>query len=222
MKRLRARLTYANVVSTLALFLVLAGGTAFAAKQMVPKNSVGTKQIKNRAVTGSKIAPGSITGSDINTGTLGAVPDAKHASSADQANNARSADTAKSADSATKAADAQTLQGLSPSQIEAAAKLGCPSGTILVAGQCFEGAPRTGNSYMNALKACAEAGMVLPAVSEMNTFDLATNNSGPLEWAGQPYFDGTDELAEVVKKGAIGPEGIFANHPYRCAISPSN
>ena len=33
MKRLRGNLTYANVISTTALFLVLAGGTAFAAKE---------------------------------------------------------------------------------------------------------------------------------------------------------------------------------------------
>jgi hypothetical protein len=45
MKHRKVRLTYANVTATLALFLVLAGGTAFAATQL-PANSVGTKQIK--------------------------------------------------------------------------------------------------------------------------------------------------------------------------------
>ncbi|HJZ36763.1 MAG TPA: hypothetical protein VJ204_10895 [Solirubrobacterales bacterium] len=56
MKRLSGKLTYANVVATLALFLVLAGGTAFAAKQMLPGNSVGTRQIKKEAVTPAKLS----------------------------------------------------------------------------------------------------------------------------------------------------------------------
>jgi hypothetical protein len=51
----RRRLTYANVVSTLALFLVVAGGSAFAATQL-SKNSVGTAQLKKEAVTAAKIA----------------------------------------------------------------------------------------------------------------------------------------------------------------------
>jgi hypothetical protein len=56
MKRVRSKLTYANVISTLALFLVLAGGTAFAAKEMLPKNSVGSEQIKKGAVTPKKLS----------------------------------------------------------------------------------------------------------------------------------------------------------------------
>ncbi len=76
MKQIRSRLTYANVMSSIAVFLVL-GGAAFAASQL-PRNSVGTKQLKRNAVTtakikksavnGSKIADGSITGVDINAG----------------------------------------------------------------------------------------------------------------------------------------------------------
>jgi hypothetical protein len=57
LNRLRGKLTYANVTATLALFLVLAGGTAFAASQMLPKNSVGAKQIRKGAVTPAKLAP---------------------------------------------------------------------------------------------------------------------------------------------------------------------
>ncbi len=57
MHRVRRQLTYSNVVATIALFLVLAGGTAFAATQMLPKNSVGARQIKKGAVTPAKLAP---------------------------------------------------------------------------------------------------------------------------------------------------------------------
>ena len=94
MKQIRKRLTYSNVMSSLAVFLVLGGATAFAAG--LAKNSVGSKQlkknavtsakIKNNAVTTSKIKNGAITGAKVNAGTIGTVPNATHASSADNAN----------------------------------------------------------------------------------------------------------------------------------------
>ena len=54
MKFARGRLTYANVMSSIAVFLVVAGGTAFAASQL-GKESVGTKQLKKEAVSLAKI-----------------------------------------------------------------------------------------------------------------------------------------------------------------------
>jgi hypothetical protein len=87
MRRLRGRLTYSNVVSTLCLFLLLGGGAAFAATQL-KKNSVGTKQIKNGAVTGAKIKKGTITGTNINLAKLGTVPSASNATTANTASTA--------------------------------------------------------------------------------------------------------------------------------------
>jgi hypothetical protein len=58
---MRRHLTYANVVSTLCLFIVL-GGSAYAAKQIVlPRNSVGAKQIRKHAITKAKLAPRLVT-----------------------------------------------------------------------------------------------------------------------------------------------------------------
>jgi hypothetical protein len=54
-QRIRSHLTYANVVATLCLFLLVGGGAAFAATQL-PKSSVGTRQLKKGAVTAAKIA----------------------------------------------------------------------------------------------------------------------------------------------------------------------
>jgi hypothetical protein len=74
MRRFLPRLTYANVIASLALFIAL-GGAAVAAG--LPKNSVGPNQIKkgavtskalrNKAVTAGKIAPKAVT-----AGKLGA------------------------------------------------------------------------------------------------------------------------------------------------------
>lgn len=48
------RLTYANVVATLCLFLLIGGGAAFAATEL-GRNSVGTKQLRDGAVTLRKV-----------------------------------------------------------------------------------------------------------------------------------------------------------------------
>src|SRR4051794_21477880 len=68
MSRLRPRLTYANVTSSLALVVALTGG-AYAATQL-PKNSVGPKQIKKNAVKSSKVKNHSLLSRDFKAGQL--------------------------------------------------------------------------------------------------------------------------------------------------------
>ena len=122
MRAAARQLSYANVVSTLCLFILLGGG-AYAATQL-PAKSVGTKQLKAGAVTGAKIKNGTITGAKIDSRTLATVPSATSAeratvaTSADRAataNHTATADQATKADLATKALDAETLGGSSPS-----------------------------------------------------------------------------------------------------------
>jgi hypothetical protein len=62
LSRVRARLTYANVVASLALFAALCG-SSYAALQL-PKGSVGTKQLQRNAVTSPKVKPGTLLLSD--------------------------------------------------------------------------------------------------------------------------------------------------------------
>jgi hypothetical protein len=63
-KQIRKRLTYANVMSSIAVFLVLGGATAFAASHL-GKNSVGAKQLKSNAVTTAKIKKNAVTATKI-------------------------------------------------------------------------------------------------------------------------------------------------------------
>jgi hypothetical protein len=69
MRQLRPGLNYANVIATLALFLALGGGAAYAADQLA-KGSVGTKQLKRDAVTGAKVKNGSLSAGDFRPGQL--------------------------------------------------------------------------------------------------------------------------------------------------------
>lgn len=68
-RRLRGTLSYANVVSTLCLFLLLGGGMAVAANQL-GKNTVGSKQLKKNAVTAAKIKANAVTGAKVKDGSL--------------------------------------------------------------------------------------------------------------------------------------------------------
>jgi hypothetical protein len=75
MKRLRAKLTYSNVMVTVLAVLVLGGGTAYAASHL-GKNSVGARQLKKGAVTPAKLnnaAKSTITGPRGATGATGAA-----------------------------------------------------------------------------------------------------------------------------------------------------
>ncbi|HMJ73818.1 MAG TPA: hypothetical protein VK471_10695 [Solirubrobacterales bacterium] len=54
------KLSYANVVSTLALFLALGGATAYAVNQLPPE-SIGAKQLRPGAVTADKIRKHAVT-----------------------------------------------------------------------------------------------------------------------------------------------------------------
>jgi hypothetical protein len=107
MNRIRPRLTFANVVSAIALFVALGGGAY--AVSIAKKNSVTSKSIKNgqvkgkdlakNAVNGAKVADNSLTGAEINESSVGKVPSATNANHA------------TSADSATSASNAATLDG---------------------------------------------------------------------------------------------------------------
>jgi hypothetical protein len=66
---LQAKLTYANVVSTLCLFLLLGGGAALAAGKL-GKNTVGTKQLKKESVTAVKIKKAAITAAKLQDGSV--------------------------------------------------------------------------------------------------------------------------------------------------------
>jgi hypothetical protein len=78
MRRIRAKLTYANVMATLAVFLVLSGGTAVAlhghntvqSDDLGPGAQVKASDVADNAVNGGNIANNSVTGGDVKESTL--------------------------------------------------------------------------------------------------------------------------------------------------------
>jgi hypothetical protein len=67
-RRMRSRLSYANVTASLALFIAL-GGTGYAAVTL-PRNSVGSAQLRTNAVGTKEIRRGAVRSSDIRNRTI--------------------------------------------------------------------------------------------------------------------------------------------------------
>lgn len=153
MQASRRRPSPALVLAIIALIASLAG-TAWAAG--LGKNSIGSKQLKskavttgkiaNSAVTGAKVRPGSLTGLDINLSKLGTVPEATNAQQAGNAN---------------------TVGG------HAAV---CPGGTTLIRGTCFDLALNpTVSGVKAASAACAAKGGYLPTTMELYSIRTVIN-----------------------------------------------
>jgi hypothetical protein len=74
MRAVGRRLTYANVVATLALFLALSGGVVWAAGKIGAKNlkanAVTAGKIKRNAVTNAKIRGNAVTAAKIKAGAV--------------------------------------------------------------------------------------------------------------------------------------------------------
>jgi hypothetical protein len=197
MSSLRRHLTYANVVSTMCLFLLLGGAGAVAAGKL-KKNSVGTKQIKKNAVNGTKVADGSLTGADINASTFGQVPKAT------------------SADTATSAGNAQTVGG------HAAA---CPAETFLHNRLCFDEESRTPAFFFNATTGCNTEGGFMPTQSQLRSIrNLAGVNLGADaatgHWVDAVHEDddgtGTNSIA-LTDAGGGAVVDVSSDRPFRCA-----
>jgi hypothetical protein len=70
MKWIRSHMSFANLVSLMALFIAL-GGTTYAAVAL-PKNSVGAKQIKKNGVGASEIKKNAVRAAEIKSSAVGA------------------------------------------------------------------------------------------------------------------------------------------------------
>jgi hypothetical protein len=100
-KRIRARLTYANVMATIALFIALGGGSYAALS--------GKDKKKVKAIADQEIAA---QAAGLSVAKAANATNAGHADTAGSADKAASADKATSADSAANAVNADNLDNL--------------------------------------------------------------------------------------------------------------
>jgi hypothetical protein len=214
MKLLLGKLTYANVMATVAVFIAL-GGASYAAVSL-PKNSVGANQIKDRAIGTSKLKGGAVTapniakeavtGSKLKLSTLGTVPSAEHATSAD---------------------NTQSLGGATAGQIVGRAvsisKLRCPAGTIASTGVCF-GPVQKATGWYEAIDVCAEDELTLPTPAQLHAFGKVHNPVGAdFEWTGDALTP--DESLKMrstpTGMGAVSEKVFGSSLPFHCVGNPT-
>jgi hypothetical protein len=194
----------ALIVAVAALVIALAGVAVAnvhvhskhrkAGKVHLQKHSVGSRQIKGKAVTGgkfaanavnsSKVANGSIASDDINLSTLNGVP---HAAHADVSSNA----------------DAIVIPGDHPRPAT------CNAGTILIRGYCFDSQPNPAVLGVKAAAdACAAKGGSLPTPAVL----YAARDVLPLGDGNGVHSQFTDSYVIDARppKGG-GSEGFFTD-----------
>jgi hypothetical protein len=212
MDRSRRRLpSPALVIACLALFVAL-GGTVLAATKIngrtIKVKSLPGNRLEVGSLPGNRIVPGSLKGEQIDVGTLGQVPDAAHATAADEARHAK---TAIAADHAT---DASTINGRA---------VGCAEGQRQFAGSCWDIDSSGALTAREAAAACASKGGELPSPLALQGLveqpGIQIGATG--EW--------TDEIDAPNESGfgvvTLTPSGNFGTrlapepHQFRC-VSP--
>jgi hypothetical protein len=218
----------ALVVAGLALFVAL-GGTVYAAKKAridgkaVKVKSLPGNRLKLRSIAANRLKPsvlkgvlaaqsGPITGAEIDELTLGQVPEAAHAISADTAQSAVDAQTAVNA---VNAINAQNVNGHGA---------GCLPGTQQFAGACWQSfSSETAVSAPAAANACAVQGGALPEALQLAAFSQQPGvvlDSGA-EWSSDITSYTAPDLYSV---GTVSPSAVIAStastntRKYRCVI----
>lgn len=212
----------ALAIACLALFAAL-GGTVYAAKRInghsikvksLPGNrlvvgSVSGNRLRPGAIPGSRIARHSITGAQVDASTLGRVPNAAHAGSADSATDAGTALLAVSAE------DARTVNGYAA---------GCLAGTRHFAGACWQTeASGTALAADAAARACADRGGELPEALALAAFaqEPGVDLESPSEWSGDiTGYSGEDSytVISVTNVGSVTAALSTTPKKYRCVL----
>ena len=220
MKRRRPpRPSPALLIACLALFVAL-GGTVLAATKIdgrtirvksLPGNritpgSLPGNRLRAGTIPGSRLAPGSVKAEQIDVDSLGPVPSATHAESADTARRAQTAIAAE------HAADATTINGRA---------VGCRHGTRQFAGACWELAPsETALTAPEAAAACADAGGELPSLLPLMAFVKLPGVQSEVAraWTGHVPVDAAGFWSIAVLTGGTAPEAENSGTPnhFRC------
>lgn len=216
MARLRSlgqRLTYANVVATIALFIAL-GGTGYAvttigSKQIrnnsirsvdVRDNKLTSRDIRRRSLSGTDFGANRIGGNAIKESTLGQVPSASRADS---------------------------VGGFSGEDL----KVKCPAFTTPVAGVCVEGVASEPATRGAAISECRNRDRLLPSHTVL--ISLFTGSTAELSDGGEWTSDVFESRAVagqldtvIITSGAgnatFGPASSPTTKGYRCMAPPTN
>jgi hypothetical protein len=203
---LRQRLTYANVMSTVAVFAAL-GGSSYAALKIdsagIANNTVRGIDVRNRTLTERDVKRNALGGRSIRESRLGRVPLARNA---------------------------DRVGGMTAAELLVA----CPSGTFPIADVCVETSPRSPASYGAAIVQCATTGVPvgpgrrLPTYGELRAALSAVQLTPGGELTSDAYPStrpGELDALFITDQGgsvAITPNTGAGGKAFRCVADPLN
>ncbi|MBJ7354232.1 MAG: hypothetical protein JHC98_05350 [Thermoleophilaceae bacterium] len=216
MRLLRKHLTYANVMSSLAIFLLL-GGTAFAAGKFsgsrLKDKSVSGKKLKTGSVSNSKLRSNAVTNAKIQAASIYGSRIASNALTDREINMAKLGKISK----ASTADNAGKVDNKDAAQLT----VKCPSGTVDLGAYCAENGTRSSATGYAAAKACTQAGGYLPdAAALIGAEDAGKISIGGSEWSSSWSYGANPEGAIVTSSGittAANPSSSV--YGYRCFFS---
>jgi hypothetical protein len=212
--RLLDRLSYANVIATIALFVAL-GGTSYAVLHVgsrdVVDNSLRSRDVHNNTLRSRDIRDQTVRARDVRRDSLGSRVVKESA-----------------LERVPSAANAERLGGLTAQDL----RVKCPAETVLKAGVCIELSARSADGFLGAVDRCNQAGRGLVTMPQLDPF---ARSRGPLtqaEWTGSVYRNpgnGTTavEQLEAVLMSGFGDVSysrvyLAVQHAFRCVALPSN
>jgi hypothetical protein len=211
MRLLRKHLTYANVMSSLAIFLLL-GGTAFAAGQFsgsrLKNGSVSGKKLKAGSVSNSKLRSNAVTNSKIQAASISGSRLASNTLTDREINMAKLGKISR----ATTADNAGKVDSKDASQLVDK----CPSGAVDLGSACAETGARAAVSGYSATQSCTSAGGYLPRAAELVGADRADKiNVSTGEWSSD--WNGlTATLVSGTSISGSTAQVDSGSQPYRC------
>jgi hypothetical protein len=207
LRTLRERLTYANVMSTLAVFIAL-GGSSYAVLRIdsrdIANNSIRSVDVRDRSLAQRDVKRNTLTGRSIKESRLARVP---------------------------RARNADRLGGLTAADL----LIKCPNGTFPTSDVCVEASPRPPASYGTAIVECADAGRPagpgrrLPTHGELRAalaaVPLAPGGELTSEVLPSSTTPGTLDVLYVTDAAgsvAVTPDTGVGGKAFRCVMDPLN
>ena len=214
MSRMRKRVSYANVVATLALFIAL-GGTSYAVLHVgsddVVDNSLRSRDVRNDTLISRDLRDRTIRARDVHRNALGSQVIKE-----------------SSLGIVPRAGEADRLDGVTAQDL----KLKCPADTVSKGGACIETVPRSPDGFITAVNRCEQVGRALVTMPQL---DMYARSNGPLvqaEWTASVYRNPDNgpmpvEQLEAVLLSGVGDVSydrvyLAVQHAFRCVALPSN
>ena len=203
MRQIRDRLTYANVMSTVAVFVAL-GGTSYAVATIdsgdIRDNTVRSRDVRDRTLTGSDVRANRLGGGAVKESALGKVPSAGNA---DRVGGATAEDL----------------------------RVRCPAFTTAVAGMCVESFASAPDIHPTATFLCRLRNRQLVSYSVLRELARSTGSNPAVggEWTAD-VFESRSVAgrldAVVLTSGAGGAEFAPVFNPgtraFRCMAAPAD